>query len=219
MGLLVLLLGGTAGAAPVYTFAFEQSNYEVVPGGTVEVRVFLRETLGVGDVSLLATEGLFSAGVRVRFDDPPLPSSPSEVQTTADILGNPAFDFRFGPSKFLTPGSNAALLESLDLATHEGVKGTGGPTTFQVLLGAFRFTGGLLDAETTLVRATRFSPMSREIITNGTGTVLDPLVSDGRTTVGTHGPSVVPEPDSMVLLVIGVLGMAVYGWRCRRGVG
>jgi hypothetical protein len=214
VGILAMLLGGAARGEPIYSFAFDQSSYSVAPGGTVEVNVFLRETLGAGDVSVLATQGLFSAGVRVTFDDAPRPSSPAQVQDKADIHGNSAFDLRFGPGTFLTAGSSAGLRESLDPSNDKGVHGSGGPVTFDIFLGSFTFTAGIVGDEVTEIRATRFSAGSQEIITNESGEVLDGLIGDGRATIVTTGPTV-PEPTTLVLLGTGILGLAGYGRRRR----
>jgi len=103
-GLFALLLAGKTHAEPTYAYRFDQSDYTVFPGTTVDVRVFLVETLGAGDTSILATEGMFSAGIRVVFSEAAPAAPAAMVLDVADILGNPAFDFPFGPLRSLSPG-------------------------------------------------------------------------------------------------------------------
>jgi hypothetical protein len=209
--LMLVVLPAAAPGSPVYSYHFDQANYQVTPGGTVDVRVFLRETIdpGAGDTSLLAAEGLFSAGVRVHFDEPPVPGDPARVLGEGDIVGNPAFDFFFGPVKSLVPGSSAGLSESVDVLNFAGVAAAGGPTTFEVLLGTFRFTAGSVPGQVTRLRATDFSP-DDETLTNATGTVLDPFIRDGQAAITVV--AAVPEPGSLPLMGVGVGSVLAFLW-------
>src|SRR4051794_20957550 len=94
--LLLVWLWLVSPAKAGFLYVFDQSNYSVGQGGKVDVKVFLQETT-TGGTSLLNQEGLFAAGVRVRFDVSPLPGSPSKVLSLLDVHPNPAFDDQFGP--------------------------------------------------------------------------------------------------------------------------
>jgi hypothetical protein len=209
-GLLALVSAGKTHAEPTYAYRFDQSDYTVFAGATVDVRVFLVETLGAGDTSILATEGLFSAGTRVVFSEAAPAAPAAMVLDVADILGNPAFDFPLGPLRSLSPGVSAGLVENVSLSNPTGVMATGGPTTFETFLGTFRFTAGDVGNELTLLRATDFSP-GAETITNLTGTALDARISDARATI-----TVIPEPATVVLLALAVLVLLTSGLRHRR---
>lgn len=209
----LLFFSGTARAAPIYSYVFDQPSYVVPAGGTVDVQVFLQETLTAPlDRSLLATEGLFSAGVRIRFDLPPVPPKPSQVVSLADIVANPAFDDPFGSLRVLVPGSSAGLAENVTLLSPAGVLATGGPSVFQLLLGTFRFTAGDMD-EVTVLQATDLSPLN-ETVTFRTATVLDGQINVGQATIRV----VIPEPAGLVLFVTGTLGLMVWQWRRGRAL-
>jgi hypothetical protein len=211
MTLVWLLPCASAGAAPIYSYAFDQDNYTVPAGGEVDVKVFLVESRTVFfDSLLLIDEGLFSAGVRVRFDNPP---GLAQVLHLTDIQGNPAFNDPFSPIKSLVPGSSAGLAENVDLLSHSGVLGTSqGFDTAILFLGTFHFTTDFSNGVTTL-RATDFSPLA-ETITFRTGTVLDPKISDAQASITVF---VVPEPAAPLLFLGGgVFGLITLGMRAWR---
>jgi len=58
-GVALLFTGETAEAGLAFALEFNQSNYLVSPGGTVDVQVDLRQTgtPGVGEVNILGAPG------------------------------------------------------------------------------------------------------------------------------------------------------------------
>jgi hypothetical protein len=205
------LSAGKAIAAPVYPlyqYVFGQDNYPVSPGGTVDVQVYLQETIGQFDTPVLApgSVGLIAAGVRLEAGDPPQPSQPARVLSTFDILENPAFDF---PTPSLT-GSNAGLsLGTLLNPTVIGREQSAG--VFRMLLGTFRFTAGSLPGESTPLRATDYDPGFDDVVT-GDMRVLDARpIYDGTATI-----TVVPEPQALTLLAAAALAGATCWLRTRK---
>ena len=196
-----------------FMYQFAQSAYQVNPGQTVDVAVFLRETVAPGDMSLLATEGLFGAGVRIRWDVPPVPTQPARVLAVADIFDNPAFGTVSGLDVLLT---SAGLAENVGLSP-DGVLASGSGPNFDILLGTFRFTAGTIGGEVTHLRATDFDPASFDTLTNINGTPLDDLIADANATitVKNKGGATVPEPSSLPLLFVGMTLVAL--WRHRPG--
>jgi hypothetical protein len=80
---IVIVLGGlrvgAASAAPVsdvFQYVFGQDTYTLAPGATVNVPVYLQETVVPGNTPVLAPSGvgLLTAGVQVLFSDAPQPS-------------------------------------------------------------------------------------------------------------------------------------------------
>jgi hypothetical protein len=208
--LLVLaaaLAGSSARADFLYSFAFEQSNYTVAPGGTVDVKVFLEETISGSSVSRLGTTGMLSAGVKLLFNDNP-PTQPAALGSVTDIVFNPAFNSTLLDLRSLSPGAFGQLTEAVALGSPL-VKGKGGPTTFEVLIGTFHFTAGSVPDEVTHLRATVPSIAANV----AGGTVLDKLIHDSTATISV---SSVPEPASVTLLALGVLTAACYARRRRQ---
>ena len=74
-----LFVPSLARAGSTYQLVFDQSTYQVDPGGQVSVSVYLQEQVSGGTSSVLATDGLISAGLRVSFDLAPLPSDPAKI--------------------------------------------------------------------------------------------------------------------------------------------
>jgi hypothetical protein len=204
-------------SAPAATIAyvFDQSNYVVAPGGTVNVDVHLREIIGVGERSVLATDGLIGAGVRVFFDDP-IPGSPAGVLSLTDISGNAQFDLLPPLTDLGPPALSAGLLQFVDIVSPP-VLASGGPTTFEILLGTFTFTAGATAGEVTAIRAVDFG-LSDDTVT-GALVTLDALIATGNTTITVQGASAaVPEPNSVVLVGAGVFALLAQRVRRRRSL-
>ena len=165
VGLAWLILAGEAWAGSVYQYVFDKQFYAINPGGTVDVKVSLQETVS-GTTSVLANDGLIGAGVRVTFFSPAV----AAVLSQADILPNtPSFDG--GSIKGL--GSNyAEITEVVGLTSPAVTASPVAPNTYQIFLGTFRFTG-LSDGSTTLRAAD--IPSTSDTITGG-GVVLDSLI-------------------------------------------
>jgi len=63
----VIALAGQANAAVSYSYVTESQNYNVAPGTSQTVRLYLLETLGQGDASVIAADGgLGGFGVQVN---------------------------------------------------------------------------------------------------------------------------------------------------------
>jgi hypothetical protein len=63
----VIALAGQANAAVSYSYVTDQANYNVAPGTTQTIRLYLRETLGNGDASVITGDGgLGGFGVQVN---------------------------------------------------------------------------------------------------------------------------------------------------------
>jgi len=189
-------------------WVFDQPVYQVAPGGTVDVSVYLQETVEAGDTPIFDSsqgDGLGSIGLSLFWNDAP-PSDPAKVLNDSDERENPAFDF---------VDTAAALADHAELNElilfNDPVYGIENPTdTFRVLAGTFTFTAGSVAGENTLIRATDLDPGQDDTLDSFGNVVLDSLISEATATV-----NVVPEPGSFVML-LGALGMALFYARTRR---
>jgi len=189
-------------------WVFDQPVYQVAPGGTVDVSVYLQETVEAGDTPIFDSsqgDGLGSIGLSLFWNDAP-PSDPAKVLNDSDVSENPAFDF---------VDTAAALADHAELNElilfNDPVYGIENPTdTFRVLAGTFTFTAGSVAGENTLIRATDLDPGQDDTLDSFGNVVLDSLISEATATV-----NVVPEPGSFVML-LGALGMALFYARTRR---
>lgn len=206
-----------ARADHVYEYRFDRPVYLVNPGETFEVRVSLRETVTGNDASLLATEGLIGAGVRVKFDNPPAPGAPAVVASLGDILPNTAqFDDPFGLDTDLAPGSSAGFTESVQITSPQ-VYGTAvSPGEFAIDLGVFRFTAGSVPGETTFLSAIDRSA-SDETISGVSGIVLDASIRVGSSTIEVRS---VPEPSAFAACSfgLGIVGLLKLFRSARFGI-
>src|SRR5258708_4664875 len=87
--ILVLACSTFAHADPIFSYAFDHSNYIIPVGGTVDVTVFLQETdsgpAGALSDGYLSATGLFGVGVLVDYS-----GQPAAVQHLTDVSPNPA---------------------------------------------------------------------------------------------------------------------------------
>ncbi len=208
----VCVLGSpVAEAGSLYQLVFDQSNYQVDPGGQVVVNVFLQEQVSGGSSSVLATDGLIGAGVRVSFDLPPLPSEPASILGTGDVTPND------GPGGFtggfqsvsVTPGSHADLTETTEIGSPAVFATDLGGGLFQILIGSFRFTAGSIAGQTTSIQAGDIPGGNNEDWFTGSEQPLDDLISPGTASIQVRGGAV-PEPSSLVGLMLGLIGAGGY---------
>ena len=190
-----IALFGASEAKADLIYEFDQSNYSVLPGATVDVSVFLTQT---GATDVLTTEGLDSIGGKVFFNDPTLPTDPAVVLSESDITSNAAFDDSGLEMTVLDPGISAGIEDSIGTSSSP-VMGS------SILLGTFRFTAGNVVGEVTNLRATDFDPtVGNDSIVSGTNfTGLDNLL--GADATATITVSAVPEPGTATALVMGLV--------------
>lgn len=204
---LILFFAGTSQtwAERSYSFHFDQESYFVTTGSKVAVSVYLRETVGPNDVALLASDGLFAAGVGLGWDMPALIT----VVSPLDIQSNP--EFTTEPLAFLSPGA-AVLRQALDVTDFNGVRGMGGPDYFDLWLGTYTFTAGMTSGAT-LVTAGDL-PDTDDTVSN-LGDVLDALITEGQAHIRVtqentpDSPSETPEPATLTLAALGVAALLV----------
>jgi hypothetical protein len=213
VAIVIVLWSGIAGAAePSYAFAFARASYQVVPGGSVTVPVYLKETVGSG-TSVLDSNGvgMFGAGVVLSFDGP----SPNwaKVMATAGILPNAAFNDTVSGRKGFT-GTTAALSEVTDFSVFVHADDpTPGLAQYLMIIGTFEFTAGLTPGEVTTI-STGGNPLGDVNITGGDFVALDGVIANASATI-----TVIPEPSALVL--IGVATLCLFAARCsqRQGPG
>jgi hypothetical protein len=207
-----------ADAGSTYQFTFDQASYQVDPGAQVLVNVYLQEQVSDGSASVLATEGLIGAGVRVSFDQSSLPSDPARITGVGNILlndGPGAFSGGFQSAE-VAPGSYAQLMETVDSLSAPVHATNLGVGLFRILIGTFRFTAGQIAGQTTWITAGDI-PDSSDLITGG-GVALDSLVTPGRASIEVRSAvGAVPEPSGLIGLTIGILGTGGYAVARRRG--
>jgi hypothetical protein len=210
---LAMILGSNPAsveAASVYEFAFGQSVYQADPGAEVLVDVYLRESVSDGTASVLATDGLIGAGLRLSFGLSPLPSNPATLSSESDVMPNDGaggFDGAF-QSIDLVSGSHVDLTETTDLLSPAVLAEDLGGGVFQILLGTFRFVAGSIGGQTTLLRAEDIAAPFSDTITGG-GEELDVLIASGTASIRVSSVSAVPEPSSWVGLMLGLSGLGV----------
>lgn len=187
--LAMICVGGSRHAAAGLMYGFAdatgapETSFQVGVGGTVDVRVYLKETAGTS----FLTEDLFSASVRVTFDSP---SGIAAVLSTGNIFPNSGFTD-------LTPPLSIS-------STEAGFTGSVGLDPFlpvelgdRILLGTFRFTG--LSVGTVQLDVLDRDALSDDTLT-GFGTVLDGLIATSSAQLEvTSGPATVPEPTSLAI--------------------
>lgn len=205
---LVVSIAATTRAA-TYEYAFDQANYTVSPGNTVDVLVYLQETGG----SVFKGNGLIGAGVAVRLDDLPRPTSPAKVLTLEDVAN--VSDFEREWSKHAVPASGYVDLSLWTMDYVYGAETATGSDVYRLLLGKFTFTAGTVPGEVTHIRATDFDTTSDDVVYYYNNDMSNPTALDGVIQDATATITTVPEPRNVVLLATGVAGILACVWRRR----
>jgi hypothetical protein len=199
--------GKAAAAVPTYSFVFDQTNYSVVPGGKVDVTVYLQETVSSGPSVLDGGGvGMFCAGVLLT-DVAPLPIDPAAVLLASDIAKSSSFDD--SPTREVTAttaGLKEAMVSPFD-STHAD-DATPGRGHYSMTIGTFSFTAGSTPGEIMHVEASRFPAGLGDYNITGVGVPLDTLIGPASCTI-----TVLPEPSSLVLT--GIAALAVFACLSR----
>ena len=197
--------------AQSYEFVFEQSDYTVTEGSTVDMTFLLRETVTGGETARLAVggnDGLFTFGVNADFSSA-TGGAASTVASASDVAINAIFDD--------TAINSVALVgSSVDIfgATSNGSTGLevapASPDVYEIELATITVTAGDVGSVTTYTLADHTN-------TAGIFSVFtDTFIADTIATYGSADVTVtaVPEPTSALLLV-GVAGMGLIRRRKR----
>lgn len=191
-GGLVILAAAAADLNAEVTFRYttDQDVYAVAPGGTVPVTIYLQETKGDADDSLLVTEGgLFHAGFGI--DHLSTPSDPASILSESDIAEDAAFTG--GSAVTLSPLTVRVLDGFLD---EPGPMGTAAGNERLVPLATLNFTAGLVPGETTALRVTDFDDYGASADTlTWLGTELDAQIAPSPL----FSIHVIPEPSATAL--------------------
>lgn len=190
-----------------YTFVFDEANYTVAPGATVDVYVSLMET----STSNLHDVGMGGAGIKVRWDEG-MPADPAAVLADADVVNVSGFELVWNSSKAHPAEYNA----DLSLGTFDTVYGeetSPGSGIYAVALCKFIFTGGATPG-ITHIRATDYGTEDDNVLMDFT--ILDSLIADAQATITT-----IPEPSTFLLGGIAALALFAFnrGWRRRKTSG
>jgi hypothetical protein len=191
-----------------YQYLFDQANYTVMPGKTVDVSVYLQEQ----DGTIFQENGLIGAGVTVCLDSLPQPMAPALVLQAADVTNVSDFDFVW--SKAAVPNSGCADLLLGTFGAVYGSETATGADIYRIPLGKFTFTAGVLPGEVTHIRATDYQTDSEDVIYNHNNDPLSPMALDGLICDATATITTLPEPSAVALLAMGALSVLVFG--CRR---
>jgi hypothetical protein len=178
---LTLILSGTVMADPrVY---FNQSNYNVSPGGSVSVSIRIDgDSIAAGDQSV--TNGLYAYGVRASFPAANAAVAPGSITVPAELDFN---GFSAGASKSIGSGF-AEVLGNVDQSPFPSVNYTGN------LLSSFTLNDLTLAPGNYQLSLGLHSLAGNKFI-DGEGNPLDSSIQFGTATV-----TVVPEPMAMSLL-------------------
>lgn len=199
--LAALAAAAPARAAYVYQFTDASGNAissaSQTPNGSLTLQVYLLET---GGTTTLRDNKLFSAGVRVTYDNPPGSGTPSGVTAVTSVQPNPQFDFvgtrSIGPA---FTDLNEGVIQNPQVSPDANNR---------ILIGNFTFSG--INPGSVQVTAIDIPGTNNTLL--GNATVIDSQIAAGSITI-----TVVPEPGSLLLTGLAAVGFGC--WRRRRSAG
>lgn len=196
--MLVLVLTGFGLPAPAAMYQYVAGTTHVVlnPGNTVSIPLFLTETTGESETSLILTEsGLYSAEVRIGQVSTTA-STPTKVSNVADVTIDPAFNDPSASDVQIT-GTTVDIAGVTDILG-PGASGTVSGNITSIKIADVVFTAGT--AGVTVVELID-NPAGDNTVTFNTSQVLDGFLpsSNGPTITFT----VLPEPACLGLLAVG----------------
>jgi hypothetical protein len=229
----------------VYQYVTDSPNGSyttATPGSTIDVKVYLKETVTGSDTSLITADGgLFGAGMTLVRSATGLPSNPSSFITDATGFTFNLTDFG-GPTKFTgadgqgnPAATGVAFLTAVSPSNPNGVAlgNTGGGASSsipnEVYLGTVHLLAGTANGTTTFTMRVHdngfgntitngsnpdFTPYDLDVTNNGGSTPPAAKVYTGASQVPSSFTVTVgvPEPTSMGLL----LGVGAFGLIRRR---
>lgn len=201
--ILGVLSSTCARADPIFSYVFDQANYGVSVGAEVDVIVFFQETDSLLPGPLpngyLASTGLFGLGVLVDYS-----GQPAQLQRSGDVTPNATFLLDPTSAFSVSVTSNqAVLVENVGLGAFVTAAGSG--PIYRIEVGVFVFTG--LSPGMAAISAMPTGSGGDNI--GGDGTILDGLTGNAGATIAVTSSSAVPEPSSLILTIVGCLGLAV----------
>ena len=198
-----------AGAAPIFQFGTGSGSYTVLPGGRVEVPIFLQENSSAVDPSIIEPEGgLFSVGLRV---DPVAPQpGAASVLSPSDLAFNPQFTdvpFVQGVAPLAFVVSDEAGPGPVGDAVAEGVR--------RVAVATVTFTAGNTVGQTSTFRISDFNPdpLSADTGTYAGFTRIPP--TELPVLPGEFSITVVPEPGGIATATACVAALSAMRRRRR----
>lgn len=200
--LAVLALASPASAQLQYQFAdgtgTASSTFSVPVGGTVSIRVYLRDTTG-GAPTLNANGGLGSAAVRVSYTN----SGVASVANLATDVVAAVPPWEFGTTAGSVANTSAVLNDTLDTSP-TGVL----PTGDRIFIGTFTFTANA-EGTSNLTAADPNPGIGFDTTHFSNGANLDGMISNATATI-TVTP--VPEPGT----ILGVAAVVLWTGRAAR---
>ncbi len=187
----------TSSASANLVLSFNQTSYSTRIGGSVSVGVYITQVAGGSQVAV--GNELVTGSIQLSFAT----TGPATVLNTNQVTYGPLWDL--GTSSVLSSGSNT--LYNTSLLSVNGIANLTSP----VLLATYLFTATSVGTQT--IRVSEQDPNSPDFIT-ANGNVIDPTNIPSATI--TVSPAVVPEPGSMILVVLG--GLAVGSWARLRPI-
>ncbi|QEG22749.1 PEP-CTERM sorting domain-containing protein [Mariniblastus fucicola] len=186
-------------ADQVYELVFEQPEYYVVEGSSVEVSIMLRETVTDGDVARLATggfDGLVNFGICADFATS-TGGAASTIESVSGVSLNPLFndsllnDLGILGDRLDLFGSTTNIFGGVEVGSDVGT-----PDVYELELATLLVDAGDVGNVTTYNLSDHENPLL--LSTFADGQLIDSVASYGG--VNIFVTSAVPEPASATLL-------------------